>query len=135
MTDSQRESALALVRKFITTLECSAVDVRHSPAMYARFLRRILGEPTEVTAGDHSEQRTASRVTNNAQSVSVAQNSDSNTAFLSTVNASARVAFSPGPSEPGPEEDVLAAMYSLTGDFWDNALLPGTWGISSTPRW
>ncbi|KAG8742550.1 hypothetical protein FRC12_015348 [Ceratobasidium sp. 428] len=41
-----------------------------------------------------------------------------------------RAAFSPGPSGPGQEEDVLAAMYSLSGDFWDNALLPGTWEIA-----
>ncbi|KAF8748733.1 hypothetical protein RHS01_10579 [Rhizoctonia solani] len=44
MTETQRETSLVLVEKFIHTLECSAVDDRHSPALYARFLRRIMGK-------------------------------------------------------------------------------------------
>ncbi|CCO32231.1 hypothetical protein BN14_06285 [Rhizoctonia solani AG-1 IB] len=113
MTETQRESSLALVEKFILTLEHSAVDARHSPALYARFLKRILGQPTNVNIG----RPQPSGLADNAN---VAQ------------SPPARM-LTPGPSDTGSaqEEDVLAAMYTLTGDFWDNALLPGTWGIST----
>ncbi|EUC56134.1 fungal specific transcription factor domain protein [Rhizoctonia solani AG-3 Rhs1AP] len=117
MTETQREAALALVDAFILTLEQSAVDQRHSPALYARFLKRILGRPTNVTV---------SQPLQNAQpSGTVAQ--------TSVAPSPATRMLSPGPSDFGsaPDEDVLAAMYNLTGDFWDNALLPGTWGITS----
>ncbi|KAJ1304155.1 hypothetical protein OPQ81_008555 [Rhizoctonia solani] len=117
MSETQRETALILVDKFIHTLERSAVDERHSPALYARFLKRILGQPTNVNLGGPQQGTQPSGDVSNA-----------NTASL----PAARM-FSPGPSDLGSasEEDVLAAMYNLTGDFWDNALLPGTWGITS----
>ncbi|KAL5638649.1 hypothetical protein ACGC1H_003117 [Rhizoctonia solani] len=117
MTETQREAALALVNTFILTLEHSAVDQRHSPALYARFLKRILGQPTNVTVGQPLQ---------NAQP-------SGNVANMTVAASPATRMFSPGPSDFGsaPDEDVLAAMYNLTGDFWDNALLPGTWGITS----
>ncbi|KAH7325153.1 hypothetical protein B0J17DRAFT_682370 [Rhizoctonia solani] len=111
MTETQRDAALVLVDAFIHTLEQSAVDERHSPALYARFLKRIMGQPARVNVGSQSGV---------VQNTNVSQNPDSHM-------------FSPAQSDFGsaPEEDVLAAMYNLTGEFWDNALLPGTWGIGS----
>lgn len=120
MAEPLRESSLALVRQFIVTLERSAVDNRHSPALYARYLKRVLGDSTDPSVGDLG--------------YSWGQPGSALAAGPKSARPSGRVAFSPGPSEPAPEEDVLAAMYSLTGDFWDNALLPGTWGISSATR-
>ncbi|CAE6498442.1 unnamed protein product [Rhizoctonia solani] len=113
MTENQREAALVLVDKFITTLERSAVDERHSPVLYARFLKRILGRPTNLRVAQLQQGAQSVQATN-------------------TAPPAARV-LSPGPSDLGSasEEDVLAAMYNLTGDFWDNALLPGTWGITT----
>ncbi|KAG8682988.1 hypothetical protein FRC11_014113, partial [Ceratobasidium sp. 423] len=119
MTETQRETALALIDKFIHTLEMSAVDERHSPALYARFLKRILGQPikSKVTQPQQGTQPSGAVTT------------------TSTTPSATRM-LSPGPSDFGSatSEDVLAAMYNLTGDFWDNALLPGTWGINSYAR-
>ncbi|QRW23088.1 Fungal specific transcription factor domain [Rhizoctonia solani] len=113
MTETQRETSLVLVEKFIHTLECSAVDDRHSPALYARFLRRIMGKPINAIAEKDQQLQPAD---NNA-----------------VVQSPPARMLTPGPSDMGSaqDEDVLAAMYNLTGDFWDNALLPGTWGITS----
>ncbi|GAB1527393.1 hypothetical protein RhiTH_010568 [Rhizoctonia solani] len=113
MTETQRETSLILVEKFIHTLECSAVDDRHSPALYARFLRRIMGKPINAIA-------------EKAQQLQPADNN-------AVVQSPPARMLTPGPSDMGSaqDEDVLAAMYNLTGDFWDNALLPGTWGITS----
>ncbi|KAG8742280.1 hypothetical protein FRC10_001704, partial [Ceratobasidium sp. 414] len=132
MTPAQRESSLALVQKFITTLEYSAIDNRHTPALYARYLKKVLGEPGIVNSSNNSVKSPG------AQSGLIKQpgQSEAGASPLTAPHVSnsglvpPRVAFSPGPSEPGPEEDLLAAMYSLSGDFWDNALLPGTWGIA-----
>ncbi|KAG9124117.1 hypothetical protein FRC07_012762, partial [Ceratobasidium sp. 392] len=126
MTQAQREASMFHVRKFITTLEHSAVDPRHTPALYARYLKKVLGEPGTVQVQSPGAQSASS-----AQQPQPEAGSSPIT-IPHVVNSGLippRVAFSPGPSEPGPEEDVLAAMYSLSGDFWDNALLPGTWGI------
>ncbi|KAG8704586.1 hypothetical protein FRC08_002161 [Ceratobasidium sp. 394] len=132
MTPAQRESALALVQKFITTLEFSAVDNRHTPALYARYLKKVLGEPGVVHTNSPTVQSPGARSTLIKQpGESEAGASPTTAPHISHSSlVPPRVAFSPGPSEPGPEEDVLAAMYSLSGDFWDNALLPGTWGIT-----
>ncbi|CAE6465310.1 unnamed protein product [Rhizoctonia solani] len=117
MTETQRETALALVDTFIHTLERSAVDERHSPALYARFLKRIMGQPARVNVGG---SQAGNQTSGPIQNTAGAQNTTGHM-------------FSPAQSDFGsaPEEDVLAAMYSLTGEFWDNALLPGTWGIGS----
>ncbi|KAB5591031.1 Fungal specific transcription factor domain containing protein [Ceratobasidium theobromae] len=122
MTESQREAALGIVWTFVATLECSAVDERHSPALYARFLRRVLGERAAGASA------TGSSVTGSSV----------------TGSASASVTgYAPGPAplhahlqpnhhnQPQSNQDLLAAMYALQGDFWDNALLPGTWGMSA----
>ncbi|KAG8737613.1 hypothetical protein FRC11_001933 [Ceratobasidium sp. 423] len=120
MTETQRETALVLVDKFIHTLERSAVDERHSPALYARFLKRILGQSTNAN-------------------VSQPQQGTQPPGTIAATNTAPPLArmLGPGSSDFGsaPDEDLLAAMYNLTGEFWDNALLPGTWGITShTPR-
>ncbi|CUA76993.1 Conidial development protein fluffy [Neurospora crassa OR74A] [Rhizoctonia solani] len=118
MTETQRESALTLIEAFIHTLERSAVDERHSPVLYARFLKRILGQPTNIKAAQPLQGTQPSGTVSN----------------VNTAPPPATRMISPGPSSDfgsAPEEDVLAAMYNLTGDFWDNALLPGTWGITS----
>ncbi|KAG8715199.1 hypothetical protein FRC09_016829 [Ceratobasidium sp. 395] len=122
MTPAQQESSMALVRKFITTLEYSAVDPRHTPALYARYLKKVLGEPSTV--------QVQSPTSSSAQQPEAGSSPLTVPHVANSGLVPPRAAFSPGPSDPGQEEDVLAAMYSLSGDFWDNALLPGTWGIA-----
>lgn len=125
MTPAQRESALALVQKFILTLEFSAVDIRHTPALYARYLKRILGEPGNVTL---SPGNSAAGLGSPGEGNRLVQ-----PGLMAQPGVTRpHVAFSPGPSDVGQGEDLLAAMYSLEGNFWDNALLPGTWGMPGT---
>ena len=124
MTAAQRESALALVQKFILTLEFSAVDIRHTPALYARYLKRILGEPGTVTLSPGNSPAVLG--SSGKESILPVQPG----LMAQSGGTRPRVAFSPGPSDAGQEEDLLAAMYSLEGEFWDNALLPGTWGMA-----
>ncbi|QRV81483.1 Fungal specific transcription factor domain [Ceratobasidium sp. AG-Ba] len=123
MTPAQRDSSMALVRKFITTLEYSAVDNRHAPALYARYLKKILGEPGHVNV-------TPSHSPNAGPQSPKPSDAAASPITVPYVTSSGLVPPRPS-SAAGPKEDVLAAMYSLSGDFWDNSLLPGTWGIAA----
>lgn len=118
MPSPQRESSISAVQKLITTLGLSAIDIRHTPALYARYLKLILGGPENVILppGD-SPSAVGGPGNDQIQPVQPGATQQ-------------RLAFSFGQSDVGQEKDFLATKYLLEGDFWDNALLPGAWGMT-----
>src|SRR4051812_27842102 len=68
MTLAKRESSIALVQNFIITVESSAVDDRHTPAIYARYLTRVIGESGILTLSPQTSQvKVSSSVPGDAQ--------------------------------------------------------------------
>lgn len=86
-----------------------AIGDQHTLGLYARMLRRMLDEP-----GIHIGEPAPSMV-----GVECSTGSDATLPEMT--------------SDTLEELAQAARNLSLTGDFWHNALLPGTWGISDVP--
>ncbi|CAE6445064.1 unnamed protein product [Rhizoctonia solani] len=103
LTRLQRETTISLLERFIHTLRTSALDDQHTPALYARSLAHLLDKSTLSGVGEMGYP-----------DVDILASADLGNRW---------------PDFPTNEP----AHKFGREDFWDNLLLPGTWGMSTPP--
>ncbi|KAH7325149.1 hypothetical protein B0J17DRAFT_682336, partial [Rhizoctonia solani] len=113
LTQTQREDALSLIKKFISTLGMNVADAQHSLVSYARVLTRILDEREHTTTG--------------SAEVNIGVGSSTPKVYAGETHT-----FAPDLETPRKEEELFLGMNSLDASFWDNFLLPGMWEITES---